>query len=58
MNGRAVAEYDTMTTDKVPNIHTNLHFFNIDDENTANKTMASPMLYTDKMVLRDMYGNR
>ncbi|XP_066246354.1 pancreatic triacylglycerol lipase-like [Euwallacea similis] len=57
MNGRAVAEFNSLDPTKVKNIHTNLHFFNVDEESTTNHTLRSSILFTDKIIIRDMYGN-
>lgn len=56
MNGLAVAEYNTLTPD-VQTIEGSLSYINLEYEDGANKTHP-PVLYIDRIVVRDMFGNR
>jgi hypothetical protein len=56
MSGLAVSDYGTLN-DNVKNITATLNFVDLDLEEENNNTYI-PTIYIDKVVIRDMYGNR
>lgn len=56
MNGLAAAEYNALTSE-TEQIQASLSFINLEYDEAKNETLA-PVLYIDRVVVRDMYGNR
>lgn len=56
MNGLGVAEYKTLTSD-LQKIRATLSYEDLRHEEVHNETRI-PVLYIDKVVVRDMEGNR
>lgn len=56
MNGLAVAEYNTLSTN-IERIEGSLSYINLEYEDGRNRTYP-PVLYIDRIVVKDMFGNR
>lgn len=56
MNGLAVAEYNTLNSN-IETIEGSLSYINLEYEDGRNRTNP-PVLYIDRIVVRDMFGNR
>lgn len=54
MNGFGVADYGSLS-DEIQNLNATLQFF---DEDEADDKRYSPMIFIDRISVRDMYGNR
>ncbi|KAJ8969962.1 hypothetical protein NQ314_001485, partial [Rhamnusium bicolor] len=59
MNGLSVAEYNSLTKN-VDNIKAKLSYLDLDYEESKNKNQTDymPTLYIDRIIIRDMFGNR
>lgn len=56
MNGLAVAEHNTLNS-SVEVIEGSLSYINLEYEEGRNRT-SPPILYIDRIVVKDMFGNR
>lgn len=56
MNGLAVAEYNTLNS-SVERIDGSLSYINLEYEEGRNRTHP-PILYIDRIIVKDMFGNR
>lgn len=58
MNGLTVAEFNTLDPQKVDVMSAKLRYIDTQIEENKNQTANMPSLYIDRVIVRDMYGNR